>query len=104
MKTRGLLQDGVALHFSASVVAAFLSSTFSCPADFIMTRYQTAPVLGGTGKTGLVKYVVELVQAEGILSLYRGWTPLFARVAPVYVIYLPLYEQFRKMLGLGYMQ
>ena len=39
VKRSGLLQDGVALHISASVVAAFFSSTFSCPADYLMTKY-----------------------------------------------------------------
>ena len=36
------------------------------------------------------------------MALYRGWTALFMRVAPLYIIYLPAYEQVRvRVFGLG---
>ena len=42
--------------------------------------------------------------SAGPSTFYRGWTALFVRVAPLYVIYLPVYEQVRvRVFGLGYM-
>ena len=33
----------------------------------------------------------------------RGWLPFFCRMAPIFTVQMTLYEQFRKMLGLDYM-
>ena len=96
-------QEGLGLHVMSSVVAAFLSSTFSVPADVVLTRYQAASEMGRSYKGGVVDCIAVLYREGGFRGFFRGWTPLFVRVAPLYVCYLPLYEQFRKALGLGYL-
>ena len=101
-KTYQIVQEGPILHVCASVVAAFLSSTFCVPADFVMTRYQAGPQMGDHYKS-VIDCARTLYAKEGIGSFFRGWAPLFVRVAPLYICYLPCYEQFRKCLGLGYM-
>ena len=98
-----LLSEGPVLHLAASVVAAFLSSTFSVPADVVMTRFQTGKQLG-RNYSGVLDCVATMAREEGPAVFFRGWVPLFSRVAPLYVLYLPAYEQFRKMLGLDYMK
>ena len=97
------INEGPSLHIIASIVAAFLSSTFSVPADFIMTRYQAGPQMG-YHYTSVLNCTVTLFRTEGLFSFFRGWIPLFVRVAPLYVCYLPVYEQCRRHLGLGYME
>eukprot|EP00948_MAST-09A_sp_MAST-9A-sp1_P003385 g3385.t1 len=94
-----LLDDNMFLHLIGSVVSAFLSSTFSTPADYILTRYQSASP--GT-YFSVVDCTQKLYQRQGAFSFFRGWTPMFVRVAPLYIFYLPLYEQLRNHLGLGY--
>lgn len=101
-KTYNIVQEGPILHVFASVVAAFLSSTFCVPADFVMTRYQAGPQMGDQYKS-VIDCANTLYRKEGIGSFFRGWTPLFIRVAPLYICYLPCYEQVRTLLGLGYM-
>lgn len=104
-REREVLSEGFPLHVLASVFAAFLSTTFSIPADYVMTRFQTARQLPGkTPYTSIISCVVDIARTEGLSAFFRGWVPLFTRVAPVYVCYLPLYEQFRLALGLGYFQ
>jgi len=98
-KQHHFIDEGPALHIIASIVAAFLSSTFSVPADFVMVKYQ----MGGANYTGVFDCIKTLLRQEGALSFFRGWTPLFVRVAPLYICYLPVYEQVRQMLGLGYL-
>ena len=39
-----------------------------------------------------------------VLVFMRGWVPLFMRVAPLYVLWLPAFEQVRSAFGLGYMK
>ena len=93
-----VLSEGFALHVSASVFAAFLSTTFSIPADFVMTKYQTS-----TQYSSVLSLVADIFNRNdgGFRAFFRGWVPLFVRVAPVYIFYLPLYEQVRLLLGLG---
>ena len=38
--------DGILLHFIGAWSAAFTMTLISAPADILVTRYQTAPVLG----------------------------------------------------------
>ena len=102
-RKRGMVNEGRTLHVTASVVAAFLSSTFSVPADVVMTRYQSARLVGRT-YTGVLHCAVSLAREAGVGAFFRGWTPMFARVAPVYVLYLPAYEQVRRAFGLDYMK
>ena len=97
-----VLPEGPALHVVASVVAAFLSSTFSVPADFVLTRYQAASQMGRM-YTGVLGCVAACLREEGPGAFFRGWTPLFVRVCPLYIAYLPVYEQVRMALGLGYL-
>jgi hypothetical protein len=40
---------------------------------------------------------------DGVLALYRGFTPFVVRLGPVFVISLPLTEQIRRLAGLGYL-
>ena len=40
---------------------------------------------------------------EGIAVFFRGWAPFFIRVVPLFTINLPLYEQIRRVMGIGYL-
>lgn len=58
----------------------------------------------GRTYTGVVDCAKTIAREEGLRGVFRGWTPLFTRVAPVYVLFLPAYEQVRKVFGLDYME
>lgn len=34
---------------------------------------------------------------------FTGWTPLLIRLGPLFTINMPLYEQFRRLVGLSYL-
>lgn len=70
-KRAGLLEDGPVLHVGASVAAAFLSCTFSAPADIVMTRYQAAQIIG-RAYTGPIDCVKTMVREEGLRVFFRG--------------------------------
>ena len=44
-----------------------------------------------------------LLTEHGVSVFLRGWTPFFLRSSPVIITGMPLYEQVRRLLGLGYM-
>ena len=54
---------------------------------------------GSAGEVAL-----EIVRSEGALSLFRGASLQFAKVCPVFFFTMPLYEQLRRLVGLGYLR
>ena len=101
-KSRGLLEDGPLLHVLSSVIAAFGATSLSAPADILLTRYQSAPMLG-LKYTGLIDCARAMVREDGRGVFFRGWPLYFSRLAPVFLIYHPLYEQFRVVCRMGYL-
>mmetsp|Transcript_1225 Transcript_1225/g.2972 ORF Transcript_1225/g.2972 Transcript_1225/m.2972 type:complete len:330 (-) Transcript_1225:2233-3222(-) len=96
------IKEGPVVHVAASIVSAFLASVFSAPCDFVMTKYQSAPALGIHYK-GIGDCVRQIVTQHGVMELYKGFTPLFLRLAPLWTMNMPLYETVRSLLGIGYM-
>jgi hypothetical protein len=45
-----------------------------------------------------------MARHDGLPSFGRGWLPFFFRMAPIFAINMPLYEQLRRALGLSYME
>ena len=72
------------------------------PADLLMTRYQAASQMGRT-YSGLMQCALGMMKEEGPAVFLRGWLPMFSRVAPLYIVYLPAYEQTRMLLGMTYL-
>jgi len=101
-RRQNLMDDGPMLHLISSISSAFLAVTFCTPADFIMTKYQSAPALGIKYKS-IFDCIKTVVSKNGVFGLYRGWTPLFMRIGPLFIINMPLYEQCRRLLGLSYL-
>ena len=87
----------------ASINAALLMCTLSSPADVVATRYQSGPLLGHAYKSP-AHCALMIAREEGFGAFYRGWTPFFLRHAPLLCVLMPLYEQLRHLLGLGYME
>ncbi|KAJ3266937.1 hypothetical protein HDU77_008282 [Chytriomyces hyalinus] len=105
LKKYGWMNEGFPLHFVASIVAGLCATTAGAPADIIKTRLLSQQV-GPSGLpmySGFVDCFWSMVRTEGARSLFRGWLPSYMRIAPHFVISLPLYEQLRKGFGLGAM-
>mmetsp|Transcript_45314 Transcript_45314/g.72740 ORF Transcript_45314/g.72740 Transcript_45314/m.72740 type:complete len:220 (+) Transcript_45314:829-1488(+) len=102
LKSLGVLVDGPALHVISSVASAFLATTFCAPFDLIMTKYQSGPVLG-IHYNSVFDCSRKIFQTNGLLGFYRGWSPLFMRICPLFAVNIPLYEQVRKLFGLTYL-
>lgn len=69
---------------SASAIAGFFASFFSLPFDFVKTRLQKQQ-RGPDGKLpykGMVDCFGKVMQEEGPLRFYRGFSTYFVRIAP----------------------
>ena len=44
-----------------------------------------------------------LLREGGPTAYYRGSSAFFVRVVPIFTLYFPIYEQVRKLMGMGYL-
>ena len=89
------LADDVYCHALASVCAGFVATCMSTPADVLKTRIMAQP----TRYRGSMDCLRQTVSNEGLLALYKGFFPIWARMGPkALVLYLTL-EQLRTLAG-----
>lgn len=108
LKKSGVMADGPALHLAASLAAALSATTCSAPLDVVLTLYQGAQNLGGEhreryGSRGPLHCARVMLRESGPSIFMRGWVASFARLTPVCVGSLWLFEQMRKVVGIGYL-
>ncbi|XP_048482117.1 mitochondrial 2-oxoglutarate/malate carrier protein isoform X2 [Plutella xylostella] len=84
----GTVPDGVALHFCASMVSGLVTTIASMPVDIIKTKIQNA----AKGESQL-SVVTTLLKNEGVLSLWKGFLPYYARLGPHTVLTFIFLEQ-----------
>ena len=100
---RGWAADGPALHVGASLLAATVAVTVCLPLDVTLTRFQTAPTVGGAAFAHPVACARAMLRAEGVGVFFRGWSAMLVRMAPSSAASFFLYEQVRRVLGLDYL-
>ncbi|XP_063626237.1 mitochondrial 2-oxoglutarate/malate carrier protein-like [Cydia splendana] len=84
----GYVPDGITLHFCASMVSGLVTTIASMPVDIIKTRIQNA----AKGQSQL-SVVSDLLKKEGVLSLWKGFLPYYARLGPHTVLTFIFLEQ-----------
>eukprot|EP00929_Paragymnodinium_shiwhaense_P085424 TRINITY_DN45831_c0_g1_i1.p1 TRINITY_DN45831_c0_g1~~TRINITY_DN45831_c0_g1_i1.p1 ORF type:complete len:348 (+),score=-11.83 TRINITY_DN45831_c0_g1_i1:122-1165(+) len=108
LKKQGVLTDGPALHVASSLVAAVCATTCSMPLDVLLTFYQGALNMGGDRaqrycSRGPLHCARVMLRENGPSIFMRGWVANFARMTPVCVGSLYLFEQMRRVVGIGYL-
>ena len=102
LRSRGMT-EGPAFHLICSLIAAASAAALSTPPDVVLNRYQGDSVLE-VRHHSVASCAASIVRQEGILALWRGVGPNFAKIAPVFLVTLPLFEQLRRLVGLGYLR
>ncbi|GJQ72140.1 hypothetical protein Trydic_g3234 [Trypoxylus dichotomus] len=96
------VKDNQLLHIVTSLCSGLVATVIGAPADVVMTRtfhqrYST------TGESLVYASawdtVKKSVRNEGILSLYKGFVPLYVKCGPWALIFWVSYEQIEKSLG-----
>ena len=99
---RGWLADAPPLHMLASLTGALAGIVCNQPLDVVRNRLYNQPV-GPSGEgtlyTGALDCGTQLVRAEGVLGLYRGFTSHYLRVGPHYVLTFVFLEQIKRAIG-----
>lgn len=89
----GVVGNGLATHFTASLISGFISTAVSIPIDMAKTRIQT--MKHGEYK-GAVDCIIKTARSEGVFSLWKGFTPYFLRLGPHTIITFIVLEQMNK--------
>ncbi|KAI9145494.1 mitochondrial substrate carrier family protein ucpB-like protein [Paraphysoderma sedebokerense] len=98
LKKYNIMNEGIPLHISSSVIAGLCAATMAAPADLIKSR-----VMGDKARaqySGVVDCIYKTLRYEGVRTFFKGWLPSYLRIAPHFIISLPLFEQCRKLFGL----
>jgi len=97
------VSEGPIVHVCSSSVSAVTAVVASAPADVVLNRYHAAPRLGKE-YSSLWAVAAELVREEGPLAFYKGVMPNIAKFLPLFLFSMPLFEQLRSLVGLGYLK
>ncbi|KAL3050807.1 hypothetical protein OYC64_001135 [Pagothenia borchgrevinki] len=94
----GYLQDGILCHFCASMISGLVTTAASMPVDIVKTRIQNMRMIDGKPeyKNGM-EVLVQVVRNEGFFSLWKGFTPYYARLGPHTVLTFIFLEQMNRL-------
>jgi hypothetical protein len=96
------VKEGLQLQFMSAFTAGFFMTCTVSPFDMIRTRLMNQP----TDKklyNGFVDCFAKILKNEGPLGFYKGFIPIWSRFAPTTCLQLIIFEQLRKVVGLGAM-
>ena len=89
------LRDNYVTHALASAVSGLTAATVSTPADVVKTRIMNQPHLYQSSFDCLV----QAIRSEGVLALWKGFLPIYIRMAPWSLTFWLTFEQIRKFTG-----
>ncbi|KAI5698362.1 hypothetical protein M8J75_005723 [Diaphorina citri] len=96
------LSDSHLTHVLSSGMAGLVAATMGTPADVVKTRIMNQPTdINGRGllyKSSL-DCLLRTVENEGFLALYKGFLPVWIRMAPWSLTFWLSFEQIRHSLG-----
>ncbi|KAI6234113.1 Mitochondrial 2-oxoglutarate/malate carrier protein [Aphelenchoides fujianensis] len=91
------VQDGILCHFIASMISGLATTIASMPLDIAKTRIQNMRAIDGKPEyKGMIDVLTRVIKTEGVLSLYKGFTPYYFRLGPHTVLTFIILEQMNK--------
>lgn len=103
MKKTGM-PDCHTVHIISSICAGLVAATMGTPADVVKTRVMNQPTdLNGKGLIykGSLDCLQQTIAKEGFFALYKGFLPVWIRMAPWSLTFWLSFEQIRTSLGAG---
>ncbi|XP_065283828.1 mitochondrial uncoupling protein 4 [Dermacentor albipictus] len=96
------LKDNYFTHSLASGMSGLIAATLGTPADVIRTRVMNQPTDNqgrGLLYSSPLDCLLKTVRGEGFKALYKGFFPIWARMAPWSFTFWVTYEEFRRFAG-----
>lgn len=96
------LEDNYVSHSLASTCSGLVAAILGTPADVIRTRVMNQPT-DEKGRGTLYKSstdcLIKTASKEGFFALYKGFIPIWARMAPWSFTFWVSYEELRRICG-----
>ena len=92
--------EGIKLQFMAAFSAGFFMTCTVSPFDIIRTRLMNQPS-DAKLYNGFLDCAGKILANEGPLGFWKGFIPIWSRFAPTTCLQLIIFEQLRKVVGLG---
>lgn len=86
---------GIPLQFLSSLVSAAAAVALSCPADVLKSRMQN--MRPGEFK-GIIDCGASLIKNEGIMALWKGYSPAVVKLAPHTVISFVILDNLSRLI------
>ena len=95
-------EEGLAAHFSASMIAGITCATISAPIDLVKSRYMNQKFVDGKGLaySSAMNCARLTIKSEGLMALFKGWVPQWVRLGPHTIITFMVLEQLRRVSGI----
>lgn len=94
LKATGFYKEGLALHLSASLISGLIATAFSMPVDITKTTIQNMKIVNGVPEyKGAMDVLMKTARNEGVLALWKGFTPYFMRLGPHTILAFLFMEQ-----------
>lgn len=97
MKLTGGVESGLLSQVVGSLVSGLISALVSTPFDVVKTRIMNQPKESRL-YSGPLDCAVKTVRAEGVLALYKGFTPAYTRLAPWQLVFFLVFERVNKLV------
>ena len=96
IKNKFKLEENIYLHILSSSCSGFVSSLCCTPADVIKSRMMQV----NSPYHSISNCIGKTIYEEGVLSLYKGFFPIWFRLAPWQLVFWVSYEKLRIQSGL----
>lgn len=95
-----ICEDNVYAHTLASVFSGLSATTLSYPADAIKTRMMNQGKEGKAMYRNSLDCLIKTVKHEGVIALWKGFLPTWARLGPWQFVFWVSYEKLRQISGI----
>lgn len=90
----GYFHENIFCHFVSSMISGLVTTIASMPVDIAKTRIQNMKTVDGKPEfKGAADVLLKVVRNEGFFSLWKGFTPYYARLGPHTVLTFIFLEQ-----------
>eukprot|EP01025_Chloroclados_australasicus_P031009 TRINITY_DN3127_c0_g3_i3.p1 TRINITY_DN3127_c0_g3~~TRINITY_DN3127_c0_g3_i3.p1 ORF type:complete len:608 (-),score=45.67 TRINITY_DN3127_c0_g3_i3:490-2055(-) len=91
------MEESLNMHLLCSMITGVVTTTATAPVDMVKTHM----FVGGNKFASPIDCTIEIVRAEGMKGLFKGWLANYARLGPQTAIIFVVAEQLRQIAGLG---
>jgi len=89
------VKEGTPLHFMCGIISGFAGAICCTPADVVKSRLMK----NNSQYTGVLNCFKHTIQTEGVTALYKGFVPIWLRLAPWQIIFWTSYEKSLMIFG-----